>query len=217
MSGVVLWPPAEAWPANILRFHVVFPAPMDVWRAMDHVALEDAAGRPIEGALLDLEHGLWSPDQMVLSVLLHPKRLKTGLDTAGPVLEAGEPAWLRLRGGWMRADGVPLGRDVRRRLRVTAAVATPVTLPASVTPAGPDAPVALDLGRPLDLLGVATGLRVRDSAGGSCPFRGEPTATGLRLHPLAPWPAGPLRLEAGAELEDVCGNRVGRAFERHAA
>ncbi len=217
MSGVALWPPAEAWPANILRFHLVFPWPMDAWRAMDHVALEDAAGRPMEGALLDLEHGLWSPDQTVLTVLLHPARLKTGLAAAGPVLEPGEPAWLRLRGGWTRADGVPLGTDARMALRVGAAVTSPVTLPAALHPAAPDAPLALDCGRPLDLLGVAAGLGLRDTGGRPCPLRGEPTPRGLLVHPLAPWPEGPLRIVAGAELEDVCGNRVGRGFERHAA
>jgi hypothetical protein len=217
VSDVALWPPPEAWPANILRFHLVFPAPMDTWRAMEHVVLEDAAGCPIEGALLDLEHGLWSRDLTVLTVLRHPARLKTGLESAGPVLQPGEQVGLRLRSGWLRADGVPLGRDVRHPIRIVAAVTTPVTLPDALHPATPDAPLPLDCGRPLDILGVAAGLGLRDAVGRSCPFLGEPTARGLLLHPLAPWPAGPLRPMAGTELEDVCGNRVGLAFERQAA
>ena len=65
--------------------------------------------------------------------------------------------------------------------------------------------------------GVAAGLGLRDTGGRPCPFRGEPTPRGLLLHPLSPWPEGPLRIAAGAELEDVCGNRLRRGFERHAA
>jgi hypothetical protein len=60
-------------------------------------------------------------------------------------------------------------------------------------------------------------MRLRDAAGLLRPFRGEPTPWGLLLHPLAPWPVGPLWIEAGSELEDACGNRVGHGFEHHAA
>lgn len=215
-AAPILWPPPEAWPANILRFHLAFPAPMDAWRAMEHVALEDAAGNPLDGALLDLPDGLWSADQTVLTVLLHPARLKTGVGVLGPVLEGGGVYRLRVGRGLARADGTQLAEDAVHPIRAVAAVTTPLRLPMTLSPGPGTSPVELDLARPLDFIGLRDGLALLDDADRAVAMRAAPTAAGARLTPAVAWPAGPLRLLASPLLEDACGNRPGAGFERAA-
>jgi hypothetical protein len=212
-APAALWPPPAAWPANILRFHLAFPRPMDGWHAMGHLALEAGGDAAPGTALLDLQDGLWNPEQTVLTVLLHPGRVKRGVGRLGPALRPGGAALLRLDGALADADGVPLGRDVTFGITVTPAVRAPFRLPAVLVPADRGAPIVLDLGRPLDLLGAAEGLRVTDPAGRPVAHRAEPFARGLVLHPAPGWPGGALRLTAAPWLEDACGNRQDAAFE----
>jgi len=207
---ITLWPPPGAWPANILRFHLAFARPMDAWRAMDHVALETAAPGL---ALLDLPDGLWDAAQRVLTVLLHPGRVKRGVGALGPALRAGEVAVLRLGPGLADAQGMPLGRERRFTLTVTPAIRTGFHLPSTLAPPGARGAIPLDLGRPLDLLGAAEGLRLTDAAGRMVAHCAEPSPRGALLHPAIAWPAGPLHLAAAPWLEDVCGNRQDAPFE----
>lgn len=213
IAPVALWPPPAAWPANILRFHLAFPLPMDGWRAMDHLALEAAGDTAPGTALLDLQDELWDPEQTVLTVLLHPGRVKRGVGALGTALRPGAAARLLLRATLTDATGEALGRDVTFGITVTPAVRAPIRLPDSITPGDARASVPLDLGRPFDLLGVTEGLRLADMAGRPVAHRAEPFARGVVLHPATTWPGGVLRLAASPWLEDACGNRADAAFE----
>ena len=69
---------------------------------LSRLALRLAGGQAIEEPFLQQE--LWSPNGKVLTVLMHPGRVKTGLnarDEKGPILSAGMTCCLR-------SAGVPL-------------------------------------------------------------------------------------------------------------
>jgi hypothetical protein len=187
---------------------------MDAWRAMDHVALETSSGHRLDGALLDLRDGLWDATQTVLTVMLHPATLKTGVGRMGPVLDAGGCYQLRVGRALARADGTEATEDAVHPIRAVAAVTTALRLPAIVGPGKGLEPIDLPLGRPLDLLGLAEGLALVDGAGRASAARAAPTATGARLTPISQWPPSPLRVVASPLLEDVCGNRQEAPFER---
>lgn len=210
---VTLWPPQAAWPENLLRFHLVFARPMDAWHAMDHLALDAATEAAAATALLDLQDGLWNPQQTVLTVLLHPGRVKRGIGALGAALRPGDAVLLRLSGTMADAEGSPLGRDVTFRITVVPAVRTTFQLPAAIAPFGRHAAVSLDLGRPLDLLGATEGLRLTDTSGQPVAHRAEPSALGVILRPATVWPDHVLRLAAAPWLEDACGHRQQAPFE----
>lgn len=121
--------PARAWPANILRLHLVFAQAVDPWGVEQPVMLLDGQGRERPGVFVDVPGGLWSACGRILTVLLHPGRVKRGLvarDRLGPALTAGETVALAPSPALRRADGGAHGLPERFVLHIAPAVFAPV-------------------------------------------------------------------------------------------
>jgi len=91
-------PSADHVPANLLRISLTFARPVD-GDVLSRLALVRADGSAIDAPFLPQE--LWSPDGAILTLLLHPGRVKTGLQARaalGPILNAGETVTLTLDG-----------------------------------------------------------------------------------------------------------------------
>jgi hypothetical protein len=205
-SGVVrVQPSAPEVPSNLLRISIEFAAP-PAEPVLPQISLAHADGTPVAEPFLQQE--LWSPNGRILTILLHPGRVKTGLvahEELGPILAEGENVVLAF-------DGRPI-----RRWRV-----------GPVNRNGPDpagwklAPVAagsrqalvvaLDAaidGRDAGYLAVADS-RHRRVAGQARLKDGEKT---WAFTPDQPWRAGHYQLVVRATLEDAAGNRLGSHFE----
>jgi hypothetical protein len=208
--------PARRWPANILRLHLVFPRPVDPWHAAEAVGLEDAAGRVRADVFVDLPGGLWSPCGRILTVLLHPGRVKRGLAAGarlGPALIPGETLALTLAPGLRAADGAPHGLPARFALRIGPAVTGPMP-PGAVRRTS----VGLRLAgpAPIDALGALEHVRLSAADGRALPARLTPHRDGsLSLAPRdSADPRWRVRLDPA--LEDCCGNRRSAGFARAA-
>ncbi len=199
-------PSGDEVPANLLRISVVFEAPVHE-PVLPRLRLRRDDGRLVERPFLEQE--LWSPSGRILTVLLHPGRVKSGLaahDAAGPVLEPGERVGIELDGRVLRRWTV--GADDRDG-------PAPADWRLRAPPAGTRAALVVELdapidGRDADYLAVAdaAGRRVAGASVLSCGERR------WSFVPGAPWPAGAYRLAVFAHLEDPSGNRLGGRFER---
>jgi hypothetical protein len=196
---------ADGLPANALRVYVHFNRRMTRGE-LDRVSLW-CDSTPIAEPFLDEE--LWDGTGTRLTLILHPGRVKGGIASSpGPVLEAGKRHTLRIAAGWPDGGGKPAPGFERTFLvgpAVTSAL-DPAGWQITATPAG----VAVRFDRMMD-----PALLVRMLAVDGVPGRGEATAggRGWRFTPARPMAPGGYTLTAPAELEDVCGNRPGRAFE----
>src|SRR5215470_12378999 len=103
-ARVVLVQPSGAQvPANLLRISISFAAQVE-GPLLPRLSLLRADGGQVAEPFLDQE--LWSPSGRILTVLMHPGRVKTGLkahDEKGPILAVGDDVALAL-------DGVPIKR-----------------------------------------------------------------------------------------------------------
>jgi hypothetical protein len=216
-----VYPTADALPENLLRFYVHFTAPMRRGEAYDHVRLLDAAGKPVEAPFLTLGEELWEPAGKRLTLLLDPGRVKRGLkprEEMGPVLESGKSYTLVIDGRWRGADGRPLGKEFRKSFKAVGAETRPVE-PAGwklrPPPGATREPLTVALPRPLDHALLERVLTVKDAGGRVVEgeIRVSETETRWQFTPRRPWAEGDYVLEVDSVLEDVCGNRVGRAFE----
>lgn len=96
-------PSALEIPANLLRISIEFAAPVEA-SVLPRLTLTHDDGRPAEEPFLQQE--LWSPGGKVLTILMRPGRVKTGLNAReemGPILAAGDHLVLAL-------DGHPIRR-----------------------------------------------------------------------------------------------------------
>ncbi len=216
-----VYPTADALPENLLRLYVHFTAPMRRGEAYDHIRLLDAAGKPVTTPFLTLGEELWDPDGRRLTLLLDPGRVKHDLkprEELGPILEAGKSYTLEIDGRWRGADGRPLAQSFRKSFKAVAAETRPVE-PAGwklhAPPAATREPLVVTFPKPLDHALLGHVLHVQDAAGrtvaGTVAVADEEKR--WQFTPERPWAAGEYVLEIESILEDVAGNRVGRAFE----
>jgi hypothetical protein len=206
---VSVQPSGNEIPANLLRISLIFSSPVSR-SVLPHLGLREADGRVIEQPFLEQE--LWSPSGKILTVLLHPGRVKSGLiahDTVGPVLRSRQSVLLLLDGKEVKRWNV--GEDDIEGPK-------PSSWKLAGVRAGTRQPLLVDLdeaieGRDVDYLAVAdkSGHRV---AGAAQLTRGEKRWTFV---PTMPWRAGAYRLAVFANLEDPAGNRLGTHFEQTAS
>lgn len=198
-------PTSATVPANMLRLSIVFDEP-PAGPVLPRLALRDTDGRVIDQPFLEQE--LWSPDGRILTVLMHPGRVKTGLvasERLGRALVEGETVTLTL-------DGRPL-----RTWRVTAADSSPPE-PArwrlTTIPTGPGGAIEVRLDGQVDAFDAEL-IAVRAPDGRRVEGRAELAEgeTVWRFAPAAAWRPGRYTLVAAPTLEDPSGNRPGSAFE----
>src|SRR5262245_53679675 len=202
---VLVQPSGAQVPANLLRISIEFASQVD-GPLLPRLALLHADATRVQEPFLEQE--LWSPSGKILTVLMHPGRVKTGLkarDEKGPILSVGDDVALAL-------DGVPI-----KRWNVGPADEIgPIVSVWRVSPGRVDSKQPLVVafggsidGRAGDYLAIAD-VRDRRVAGRAQLTDGETTWT---FTPSAPWRAGVYKLVIRGTLEDPAGNRLGSRFE----
>ena len=222
---VAVYPTGPEVPENHLRLYVVFSAPMGLAAGGAHVQLLDERGQPVADPFLPLDVDLWNADRTRYTVLYDPGRVKRGIlpnAELGRPLSADRRYTLVIDAAWRDAAGQPLVGPFRREFRVgppreraLAPDTWQLDLPAHDTrdPLLVRFPVSLDYGL------LQRALHVADAGGRPLAgdIRVEQGETRWTFTPRAPWRPGEHRLVAAPTLEDVAGNRIGRAFEVDAA
>jgi hypothetical protein len=198
-------PSASQVPANLLRISIEFAAPLE-GPVLPRLALLRPNGTPVQEPFLQQE--LWSPSGKILTVMMHPGRVKTGLNAReemGPILVVGDEVTLSF-------DGRPL-----KQWKVGPAdVNGPVALAWKLSPVrvGSKQALIVALDGPIDGRD-ADDLAIADTWGRRVDGRaqlkdGESIWT---FTPNVPWRAGQYKLVARGTLEDQAGNRLGGHFE----
>lgn len=109
---VAIYPTAAELPANQLKFYLHFSQPMRQTREIfEHIDLLGPQGRPVEDPWRRTE--LWSEDGKRLTLLIHPGRIKQGIQLGtllGPVLDPDQSYTLIVHATMLDANGRPLGQ-----------------------------------------------------------------------------------------------------------
>ncbi|CAN5265858.1 hypothetical protein BH11PSE2_BH11PSE2_05460 [soil metagenome] len=215
-----VYPTSDTLPANQLKFYVVFSRPMSRGQAWDHVRLIDDKGRKIDQAFAEIDEELWDPQGRRLTILFNPGRLKRGVEPnldQGPPLVAGRRYSLDIDPAWKDAQGARLKAGYSKGFTVAPAERRPIALGdwrLTVPPAGGKLPLVVSFPRPLDEALLQHALHVRS---GDVELVGKVTLDGAETHwsfvPAKAWVKGDYQLRVDTTLEDLAGNRIGRAFD----
>lgn len=215
-----VYPSGDTIPENQLRFYIHFSAPMGRGSGLEHVRLLDDRGAEVEDPFLPVDADLWNADRTRYTVFFDPGRQKRGIlpnREMGRSLVAGRTYTLVLDRAWIDGHSQPLRDSYKRQFRVVPADLAPVNYSKwKLTPpsAGTRDPLSVRFPEPLDhgLLLRAIGVR-RDGQPVTGDVRVDEHETHWTLTPAQPWSAGRYELIALSFLEDLAGNRIGRAFE----
>jgi hypothetical protein len=206
---VFVQPSALEVPANLLRISIRFTDEVE-GALLPRITLLHADGRAIQEPFLEQE--LWSPDGHILTILMHPGRVKSGLRARremGPILLAGDDVSLTID-----------GRTIKRWRVGPVDEAGPIiaTWKLHAVQAQSRHPLVVSLDGPID--GRDAGyLAIADANGNRVTGRvrltnGESVWT---FSPDRPWRAGKYNLVVRGELEDPAGNRPQSRFETPAS
>jgi hypothetical protein len=217
---VSAWPAADVLPANHLRFYLQFSRPMrggsDIFQ---QISLLDAEGKVIADPWLPDE--LWSDDGTLLTLYIHPGRIKWGVLLRlllGPVLEPDRSYTLVVSGDMLDADGRKLAKEFRKRFRTTAEDRTRLELATwklEAPEAGKRAALTLAFPKALDHRGLARYLTLVDNQGKEVPGKVEVGRDGRtwKFVPETPWTQQEYSINVGRQLEDVAGNNPLAPFD----
>jgi hypothetical protein len=220
LSVVSISPASDVLPENLLRIYVEFSEPMARGQAYQHLDIVDDGGQAVDHAFVEIDQDLWDPAGRRLTILFDPGRIKRGvkpnLDIGAPLI-VGRRYGLVVRKGWQSAAGASLPRDVVKSFMAGPAERRPIVLADwKVAPpkAGSRDPLVIDFGRPLDDALLADCLHLQQHGETVVGKVGvENQATRWTFTPDQPWRAGGHDLIIETRLEDLAGNRIGRAFD----
>ena len=215
-----IYPSADVWPENLLRFYIHFSGPMARQGGIEHVRLIADAGEEVRDALLASPVDFWSPDQRRFTVFFDPGRVKSDLvpnQELGRALVAGKRYTIEVDSAWKDALGRPLRETYRHSFEAGPAVDAPMALSEwrlSVPSAGSREPLVLTLPRALDHALLERGVGVaRDGAALDGRVAVGAHETTWRFGPAEPWRERTYELIVLGEVEDPQGNRIDQAFE----
>jgi hypothetical protein len=216
-----IYPSAGLVPENQLRLYIHFSGPMGLKGGLDFVRLLDDAGQEVTDPFLPLDTEFFNGDRTRYTVFFDPGRQKRGIlpnREMGPSLVEGRSYTLVVDAAWPDTNGLPLKETFRHTFRVGPADELPLDPKAwaiRAPAAGSREPLEVKFPEPLDRGLLLRALGVAPPGGGA--LAGDVLVGDnerlWRFTPKDDWRAGAHELVALAMLEDLAGNRIGRAFE----
>lgn len=207
-SVAEMYPTAAVLPENLLRIYIRFSAPMGARGALDFVHLFDDSGQEVRDPFLPLDAEFWDEDRTQYTVFLDPARHS---------LISGKAYTFVVDYAWPDGKGLQLKQTFERRFTAGAPDRTPLdpkTWRIDAPAADSDAPLVVTFSEPLDYGSLMRGLGVL--ADGK-PLDGTVVVSNHELAwsftPAEPWKAGSYNVVASGSIEDLAGNRIGRAFD----
>jgi hypothetical protein len=211
-----VYPSTGVLPENQLKFYIYFSGSMQKGEAWNRIHLLDQTGKPVQLPFLEIEQELWDRDNIRLTVLFDPSRIKRGvlpLEAIGPAIENGKSYTLVIDREWPDQSGTPLVETFRKSFRAGPADRNPIdTAKWKVTSpkAGTSDALVIDFPEPLDYALLQHLIEVTGVRGKVEVDRDE---TEWRFTPGEPWRAADYKIVVQTTLEDLAGNHVGRAFD----
>lgn len=217
----VIYPSADRWPANQLKFYLQFDQPMREGVALQYIQLLDGQGEVVERPFLEMGQELWDQEYRQLTVWFDPGRIKTGLipnERYGPPLHPDRVYQLKIKPGFPAKNGKVLEEAVVKTFQTTDKDQTrpnPAQWKLDLPAAGTYQVIQASFPEALDFGLLQTGLWIENERGET--VEGSPEI-GLeerswRWRPSSAWEAGLYYLRIDEDLEDLAGNNLQRLFD----
>lgn len=207
------FPSTAVVPANLLRLHLVFSAPMATRDLSGLVHLLDSAGTDRTDLLLPLDADSWNADRTRCTFIVDPAKPGSLID--------GELYTLAVEERWLDAHGLPLKQPYRRVMTIgppDQLAIDPKAWRVELPEAGSTRPLVIIFPEALDYESMIDAFSIigpdrKLVAGQAAIGAGESVWTFV---PDEAWPAGAYSIAIATALSDPSGNTVGETFEPEA-
>ena len=213
-----VYPTGEELPANLLKFYVYFSRSMrETADIFDHIHIVDQTlSRQVEEPWRRQQ--MWSDDGKRLTLLIHPGRIKKGVNLRqelGPVLRPDHRYTLVIDADLLDADGQPLAREHRKHFQALAEDGSRPALDRAEITVAKDGVLYVDFKKRMDHALLARMIHVKNAEGAIVQgvgkvFQGE---RAWMFTPAKPWKHSRYTLIVDENLEDLSGNTPSRVFD----
>jgi len=206
-------------PANLLKFYLEFDQPMrEGIEIFDKIHLLDlSTQKRVDSPWRQQDQ--WSHDGKRLTLLIHPGRIKQGVNLRtelGPVLIPNRKYELILNETIQTPDGRKLGKSFHHTFETTAEDRTLLD-PGKwkiEPPEAPHSPLMINTQKALDPWLVTRHLMViQDENEIATTLKWDRSQTRFELTPTSPWLSGDFTIKIDEFLEDLSGNTALRSFD----
>lgn len=118
---IAVYPSSDTIAENVLRFHIQFSMPMREGEVNRRIHLYDASGNKLSGVFFDHQYEFWSKDRTLLTLLVDPGRIKTGLrahQDRGRAFQKDSTYTLLIAKGWPSISGTSSSNNHLQRFTI---------------------------------------------------------------------------------------------------
>lgn len=216
-SVITAYPRVDTVPYNTLFFHVRFSTPMqDDKGAYHYVKVYDEDGAERERAWR--QKSFWLDSNRLLVLMIHPGRVKTGIDYEGPLFDSGRRYTIKVDTGIRDANGQALNAAYTQQYYVSGGdrICPKAEIDRKLLPPGQTRePIRLSFSEYMDHASVIEGTHIYDHAGKHIPCIVNALADDsyYQVIPLQKWQKGKYTLVLKSAVYDIAANRINRPFE----
>ncbi len=214
-----IFPMDSILPANLLKMHLTFSAPMSVGNSYQYIHFYEGDNEVYP--LLDLQPELWNDDRTTLTLWLDPGRIKRDLlrqKRLGTPLHSDRTYRMIIDSTWVDKSGTTLMSGAQRQFTTRDAdreMPSPTNWSIE-PPTGPSAPVTLHFDESMDYLLLHNAIYVSN---GESIIEGHSTIPDNQRQwqfvPDQSWSANTdYHVVVESRLEDLAGNNLSRLFDR---
>ncbi len=209
-----VYPMVEVVPANLLRFYIQFSQPMSENDPHAKVHL-NVNGETVDLPFVEVPNGLWNKHRTRLTLILHPGRIKreVGPNIAlGPIISSGDQIELVVDAAFAGGELQPMPATFRQSYMVGEPIRTgfdPMSWQFEIPSAGSKDALTIKFDRALDQILLDRMVTIETKQ----PTSIKSSAFQLSFLPVEAWQRGAFNLVFDPALEDLAGNRPGRAFD----
>ncbi len=210
-----IFPLSDSIPRNILYFHMRFNNSMQPDKlAFERVGIYDDNGNKFER--LWRERSYWLDDNKLLVIMVHPGRVKRGIDLEIPY-EDGKDYEFRVSGEFMDVYGHPVKQSLTKKFHV---IEEDYEIPIidydnfEVPEVGTENGLRITFKDPMDHASIVEGVWIKDSEGTQVDGRFlYQSDSDFSFIPDSKWKAGRYELIFDKIVSDLAANRLNRPFE----
>lgn len=219
---LAVFPGQDTLPENLLKIYIKFSAPMQEDQAMQHLSLIRNESDTISSAFLPLQQELWNKERTILTVWLHPGRIKRELQpnkNLGSPLQSGGFYRIIISPEWKDINGAPLKQSFIKKFIVASrdslspdcknwTIFQPV--------AGNKTALEIKFDEPLVYTLIQESIEIFDQEKKSIAGKLTvlPDETGVSFTPTFDWKKGEYQIRIHSRLEDLAGNNLNRPFDQ---
>jgi hypothetical protein len=215
-----IYPDNKDWPANILKFHILFDKPVSITNVYDHIYFLDAEGNQLSRILLDLGQAITDSEQKSLTIWIEPGRQKRDLgpnQILGTPFEVGKAYKLIIEPSIKDKNGIPMRQPFSKDLIISDPVRTMpdpsnwnIILPENnkIQPLTIDTKTAYDFKSVQAHVFITYDLKVIKGI-----LRYSDQTNTITFLPNLPWTKGIYKIHVNGIIEDLAGNTPQRLFD----